>query len=161
ATLRPEQAPAEWMRREYVSQVALDRLDRKETIEMVLAVTGGKPLPAMVLEEIVTRTDGVPLFIEDLTRMVIESDIVVERRRYHEKIAELLEQDAEATQTQPELIAYHFSEAGMSMKAARCWGRAAWRALECFANREALQHVRRGLEALEALPADDARADVE
>lgn len=267
-TLRPEQAPAEWMRREYVSQITLDRLDRKEAIEMVLAVTGGKPLPAMVLEEIVTRTDGVPLFIEDLTRMVIESDVVVERedyydltgpfqsltipatihdtilarfaklatakpiaqvaatigrefsfdmlrvvsgvdaavllqelnrliasgmlyrrgfgnkakyvfkhalmqealqesllkrqrRRYHEKIAELLEQDDEATRTQPELIAYHFGEAGMSMKAARCWGRAAWRALECFANREALQHVRRGLEALETLPADDARADVE
>ena len=84
ATLRPEQTPAEWMRREYVDQVTLDRLDRKETIEMVLAVTGGKPLPAVVLEEIATRTDGVPLFVEDLTRMVIESDMVVEREDYYD-----------------------------------------------------------------------------
>jgi class 3 adenylate cyclase/tetratricopeptide (TPR) repeat protein len=268
ATLRPEQTPAEWMRREYVDQVTLDRLDRKETIEMVLAVTGGKPLPAVLLEEIATRTDGVPLFVEDMTRMVIESDIVVERedyfdltgpfqsltipttmhdtilarfaklttakpiaqvaatigrefsmemlrvvsgvdepvllqelnrligsgllyrrgfankakyvfkhalvqealqesllkrqrRRYHEKIAELLQQDGETMQTQPELIAYHYGEAGNSMTAARSWGRAAWRALECCANREALQHVRRGLDALAEAPADAVRAAVE
>lgn len=268
ATLRTEQAPAEWMSREYVGQVTLDRFDRKETIEMVLAVTAGKPLPGVVLEEIVARTDGVPLFVEDLTRMVIESDVVVERedyydltrpfqsltipatvhdtilarfarltaakpiaqvaatigrefsfevlrvvsgvdaavllqelerlitsgmlhrrgfgnkakyvfkhalvqealqesllkrqrRRYAEKIAELLEQDGETTQTKPELIAYHYGEAGMSMTAARWWGRAAWRALECCANREALQHVQRGLDALAELPADAARTDVE
>ncbi len=268
ATLRPEQTPAEWMRREYVDQLTLDRLDRKETIEMVLAVTGGKPLPAAVLEEIATRTDGVPLFVEDMTRMVIESDIVIERedyfdltrpfqsltipttmhdtilarfaklttakpiaqvaatigrefsfdmlrvvsgvdepvllqelnrliasgllyrrgfankakyvfkhplvqealqesllkrqrRRYHEKIAELLQKDGETTQSQPELIAYHYGEAGNSMTSARWWGRAAWRALECCANREALQHVRHGLEALAALPDDAERAEVE
>ena len=65
-------------------------------------------------------------------------------------------------QTQPELIAYHYGEAGAGMTAARWWGRAAWRALECCANREALQHVRRGLDALAALPAGrDARAEVE
>src|SRR5207237_10814362 len=57
ATLRPGQAPAEWMSREYVSQVALDRVDMKEKIVMVHAVTGGKPLPAITSAGIVYGPD--------------------------------------------------------------------------------------------------------
>ena len=43
---------------------------------MIEKVTGGKPLPAEVQQQIVSKTDGVPLFVEELTKMVLESGIV-------------------------------------------------------------------------------------
>ena len=43
---------------------------------MVENVTGGKVLPAEVVRQIVAKTDGVPLFVEELTKMVVESDLV-------------------------------------------------------------------------------------
>ena len=45
---------------------------------MVDRVTGGKPLPAEVLQQIVRKTDGVPLFVEELTKMVLESGLLRE-----------------------------------------------------------------------------------
>ena len=43
---------------------------------MVEKVTGGKALPAEVVQQIVSKTDGVPLFVEELTKMVLESGLV-------------------------------------------------------------------------------------
>jgi class 3 adenylate cyclase len=77
---RPEFAPPpQWLNRGNVSQIALDRLGRESAEEMVRAITGGKPLPREVLDEIFAKTEGFPLFIEDLTSMVLESDLVVDR----------------------------------------------------------------------------------
>jgi predicted ATPase len=45
---------------------------------MVEQVSGGKPFPAEVLHQIETKTDGVPLFVEELTKMVLESDLLKE-----------------------------------------------------------------------------------
>ena len=48
---------------------------------MIEKVTGGKALPAEVLQQIVTKTDGVPLFVEELTKMVLESGLLQRGRR--------------------------------------------------------------------------------
>ncbi len=74
-TFRPEFVPP-WGTHSYLSQLALDRLGHPQVSAMVERVTGGKALPAEVVEQIVTKTDGVPLFVEELTKMVVESDLV-------------------------------------------------------------------------------------
>jgi class 3 adenylate cyclase/tetratricopeptide (TPR) repeat protein len=86
-TYRPEYAPpSAWMANEWVSQVALSKLDRESVERMVLYLADGKPLPAAVAEEIYAKTDGFPLFVEDLTRMVIESDLLRERDGAYELV---------------------------------------------------------------------------
>lgn len=62
-----------------VERVDLDRLDRSATQALVAQITDGKRLPDRLLDEIVTRTDGIPLFIEEITRMLIESGLLRER----------------------------------------------------------------------------------
>ena len=54
--------------------MTLNRLGRRERMAMVEHVTGGKALPQALLEQIVERTDGVPLFVEELTKAVLESE---------------------------------------------------------------------------------------
>ena len=56
------------------AQVNLDRLSRRERQSMVEKLTGGKALPDFVLDQIVARTDGVPLFVEELTKTVLEEN---------------------------------------------------------------------------------------
>ena len=77
ATARPEFTPP-WPSHRHVTTVPLTRLDRTEGEALVAGVTKGKPLPAEVLEQIVARTDGVPLFIEELTKTVLESGLLRE-----------------------------------------------------------------------------------
>ena len=55
------------------------RLSSTESADMVAKVTGGRTLPPEVLDQIVAKTDGVPLFVEELTTSVIESDLVREQ----------------------------------------------------------------------------------
>ena len=84
---RPEYTPpARWLAMEGVSQLALSKLDRPQVEQMVLGLTGGKPLPPAVLDEVWAKTDGFPLFVEDLTRMVIESDLLRERDGAYELV---------------------------------------------------------------------------
>lgn len=71
-THRPEYVPS-W-NQPHVDRLALDRLARTESAGMVNTITSGKSLPLQVLEQIVERTDGVPLFVEELTKSVLESD---------------------------------------------------------------------------------------
>ncbi|HEY0478373.1 MAG TPA: TOMM system kinase/cyclase fusion protein [Kofleriaceae bacterium] len=73
---RPEFAPP-WPT-SATDQLQLARLSRPQVEQIVGLVTGGKALPADVLSQMVTRTDGVPLFVEELTRMVIESGALSE-----------------------------------------------------------------------------------
>jgi class 3 adenylate cyclase len=67
-----------WAPRSYVTPLTLTRLTRQQIEEMVLRVTGGKPLPAEVLRQIVEKTDGIPLFVEELVKMILESGLVQE-----------------------------------------------------------------------------------
>jgi predicted ATPase/class 3 adenylate cyclase len=74
-TCRPE-FTAPWTGRAHVTHLTLSRLTRRQAAEMVAQVTGVKPLPAEVRTQIVERTDGVPLFVEELTRTVLESGLL-------------------------------------------------------------------------------------
>jgi class 3 adenylate cyclase/predicted ATPase len=74
-TFRPEFTPP-WPGRAHITSLALNRLSRKQGAAMVAEVTGGRALPAAVLEEIVSKTDGVPLFVEELTKTVLESGLL-------------------------------------------------------------------------------------
>src|SRR2546425_9331232 len=76
-TFRPEFEPP-WVGLPNVSTLALSRLDRSNVESMVARVTGGRPLPAEVTEQIVVKTDGNPLFVEELTKAVLEAGILVE-----------------------------------------------------------------------------------
>ena len=79
-TCRPEFRPP-WAPRSYVTPLTLTRLTRPQVEEMVLRVTGGKPLPAEVVQQIVAKTDGIPLFVEELVKTVLESGLVREADR--------------------------------------------------------------------------------
>ena len=72
-TFRPDfQAP--WAGQPHVTTLALNRLGRRERTMLVEHITGGKTLPPELLDQIVDRTDGVPLFVEELTKAVLESE---------------------------------------------------------------------------------------
>jgi class 3 adenylate cyclase/tetratricopeptide (TPR) repeat protein len=71
-TFRPEFA-APWVGRTHVTALSLTRFGRRQALAMVDRVAGGKALPSDVLEQIVAKTDGVPLFMEELTKTVLES----------------------------------------------------------------------------------------
>jgi predicted ATPase len=263
-TFRPDFRPP-WTGRAHLLQVTLSRLPRRQAAEMTGRVAHGKALPAEVVEQIVAKTDGVPLFVEELTKMVLESGLLVEqeegytltgplpslaipttlhdslmarldrlatvkglaqlgatlgrefayellhavapwdegtvqrglqqlveaeflyqrgllpqatyifkhvliqeaayqsllkstRQQYHQRIAQVLESHfPEICETQPELLAYHYTEASLNEQAIGYWQRAGERALQRSANPEAIQHLTRGLQLLAALPETPAR----
>ena len=258
-TFRPDFAPP-WQTLEYFNQLILTRLGRSEIESMVKQVTGGKAFPAEVLNEIVVKTDGVPLFVEELTKMVLESGLLQEgqdryelagplpplaipatlqdslmarldrlasvreiaqlgatlgrefsyellhavcpvdeerlrqglqqladaelvyqqgapphavylfkhalirdtayqsllksrRRQYHQQIAQVLEERfLDAKEIQPELVAYHYTEANLISEAIPYWQSAGQNAVQRSANTEAISHLTKGLELLESLP---------
>jgi predicted ATPase len=76
-TFRPEFTPP-WIGRSQVNLVSLNRLPPRQRAEMIERVTGGKALPRQVVAEIVDRTDGVPLFVEELTKAVVESSMLTD-----------------------------------------------------------------------------------
>ena len=71
-TFRPEFQQA-WGGQPHVTMLALNRLGEREVTALVRGLAGNAPLGSEIVEEIVDRTDGVPLFIEELTRAVLES----------------------------------------------------------------------------------------
>jgi class 3 adenylate cyclase/predicted ATPase len=261
-TFRPEFIPP-WSARSYLTHLTLNRLGRSHVESMVEKVTGGKALPAEVLHQIVTKTDGVPLFVEELTKMVVESGLVQEeggryvgayggapipplaipstlqdslmarldrlttvreiaqmgavlgrefsyellqavssmdevllqkrlrqlveaelmyqrglppqatylfkhaliqdtayqsllkskRQQLHQQIAQVLaERFPETAETQPELLAHHYTEAGLKEQAIPYWQKAGERATQRSAHVEAITHLTKGLEALKTLP---------
>lgn len=76
-TCRPEAVPA-WSWQPSVTSLTLSRLGRNQGAQLVGSVTKGKALPPEVLAEILARTDGVPLFVQELTRSVLESGVLRE-----------------------------------------------------------------------------------
>jgi class 3 adenylate cyclase/predicted ATPase len=260
-TFRPEFS-APWMGQAHVTALSLNRLGRRETAALAGSVTRGKSLPTEVLDRISHQTDGVPLFIEELTKSLLEggllreeaagyalaipsslqdalmarldrlfgakqvaqtaaiigrefsyellravssiseedlqgalsrlaeSELIFQRgeppqARYmfkhalvqdaayqsllranrstqHRRVAEALEkQFPETAETQPELLAYHYTEAGLLAPAITYWRKAGQRAAKRAANAEAIDHLRRGLAMLDPMPDRAAHADEE
>lgn len=77
-TYRPEFA-SPWGNMPHVTTLTLNRLARRSSVELVEQLAGGKPLPGEVLDQILAKTEGIPLFIEELTKTVLESGLVAER----------------------------------------------------------------------------------
>ena len=263
-TYRPEFTPP-WGVHSYLSQLTLSRLGRSHVETMVEEVIGGKALPKEVVQQIVSKTDGVPLFVEELTKMVVESGLYVgaqhaaplpslgipttlhdalmarldrlgpakeiaqmgatigrefnydllqavsplneetlqrglrqlveaelvyqsgippqarylfkhalvqetayqsllksRRQQLHQQVAQVLaEQFPETVETQPELVAHHYTEAGLIAQAIPYWQRAGQRSLEHSANVEAVTHLTTGLELLKTLPDTPERVQEE
>ena len=107
------------------------------------------------------------VFKHALSQQVASGSTLHERRRsLHHRVARVLEgQFPEMVETQPELIAHHYTEAGMGSEAVPHWHRAGERSLQRWANVEAINHLKKGLELLGSIsdsaernrPEDDAR----
>jgi class 3 adenylate cyclase/predicted ATPase len=76
-TFRPDFAPP-WIGRAHVTLLSLSRLLPRDRARLMLQVTGDKSLPIEIADEIIDRTDGVPLFVEELTKAVIESGVLTD-----------------------------------------------------------------------------------
>jgi class 3 adenylate cyclase/tetratricopeptide (TPR) repeat protein len=262
-TFRPEFMPP-WGSRSYLSQLTLGRLGRAQVERIVENVTGGRTLPDAVVEQVVAKTDGVPLFVEELTKAVMESiesigsiesiesagihgrsslplgipatlhdalmarldrlaeakgvaqlgaalgrefsyellqavssvdeatlqhglaqlvdaELVYqrglppqahyifkhalvqdtayqsllkrERQRLHQQIAQVLvDRFLDTAATQPELVAHHYTAAGLGEQAILYWQKAGERAVDRSAYVEAISHLSKGLELLKTLP---------
>jgi class 3 adenylate cyclase len=71
-TCRPHFQPA-WHHRSYLTEMTLNRLSHTQVEQIVIGVTDGKTFPAAVLQQIIEKTDGVPLFVEEITKALLES----------------------------------------------------------------------------------------
>jgi predicted ATPase len=267
-TFRPEFTPP-WTGYAHVTTLTLNRLTRRQVAAIVAQMTGGKALPDEVVEQILTRTDGVPLFVEELTKAVLEAGLLKDagdrfelvgplpplaipatlhdslmarldrlaavkevaqigavigrdfpqellvavapldadtvrealarlvdaelifrrgvpphaaytfkhalvqeaayasllksrRQHLHARVASALrERFADSVASQPELLAHHFTEAGLTEQAVTWWCRAGERASGRSANVEAIAHLSKGLRLVEALPDTARRAEAE
>ena len=252
--------PLPWAARSYVSQLMLGRFSQLHAEELISRLLRGKTLPAEVVRHIVAKTDGVPLFVEELLKTILESGMVSEeageyrltgplpemaipttlqdslmarldhlagareivqiaaalgrefsydliravapvdelalnqglarlveaeliyrrghapgtqyvfkhalirdaayqsllksrRSFYHDRIARVIEERfPEIRETQPELLAHHYTEAGLAQEAVGCWQQAAQRAIERSAYAEAIHHLDTALQLHKSLP---------
>ena len=74
-TFRPEFIPP-WRHHSFFTTLTLNRLSRKESAAIATEISGQKNLPKQVLDDIIAKTDGVPLFVEELTKMVMNSNLL-------------------------------------------------------------------------------------
>jgi class 3 adenylate cyclase len=82
-TCRPEFA-VPWGFRAHLTLLTLTHLSHPHVIQIIGQVAGGKALPSEVVGQIVAKTDGVPLFVEELTKTVLESGLLQERQECYE-----------------------------------------------------------------------------
>jgi class 3 adenylate cyclase/predicted ATPase len=82
-TFRPEFIPP-WPTRSHMTPVTLSRLEGRDVEVMVTRLAGGKALPAEVVQHIVKKTDGVPLYVEELTKTIVESALLREESDHYE-----------------------------------------------------------------------------
>jgi class 3 adenylate cyclase/tetratricopeptide (TPR) repeat protein len=267
-TYRPEfEAP--WTGHAHCTVLALNRLGREACTALLSDVSGGHELPGEVLEQIISKTDGVPLFVEELTKTVLESGLLEQqdnryvlsgplpplaipstlqdslmarldrldgakeigqigaaigrefshalldavsplhgraleealttlieseivfrrgvtpnatyvfkhaliqdaayeallrsrRQQIHARIAEALQSGSwEGGQSEPEVLAHHYTEARLLEQAAPLWLEAGQRAVARSANHEATAHLRQGLTVLKKLPPGTDAASLE
>ncbi len=260
---------ADWSGHPHVTTLMLNRLSRSDSVAMMRNVTAGKSLPDEVVAQIIERTDGIPLFVEELTKTVLESELLIEeedqyilggtlsdlaipnslqdslmarldklapvkevaqlasvigrtfseqllaavsplndeqlansldelinselifksglppnvvyefkhalvqraaytsllkstRHRHHLRIAETLEESfANLVETEPEILAHHYTGADIFDKAAIFWKKAGQRASTRWAYKEATGHLEHGLEVIEKLSQSDEKAALE
>ena len=254
-----------WLRQNHATLLHLERLDREHAAVMVSRLLGRKKLPPALVEEIVARTDGVPLFIEELTKTLaastrtregkaairphgseipstlqdslmarldqlgsakevaqmgavigrefsrelltamstlearelsealetLTSSAIVfgrggspwttftfkhalmqdaayasllrsKRQELHGRVAAILEGHyLERVLVEPEVVAYHYTQAGLALNAAKYWAAAARRAIDRSATLEALGHATEGLGLLAAIPENPERDQLE
>jgi class 3 adenylate cyclase len=79
-TYRPEFDPP-WIGRPHVTALTLNRLGEREVVAMIDRVTGNKALPESIRQDIIERTDGIPLFVEEMTSAVLEAKSESEARK--------------------------------------------------------------------------------
>jgi class 3 adenylate cyclase/tetratricopeptide (TPR) repeat protein len=79
-TYRPEFEPP-WIGRPYVTTLSLNRFGEREISAMIDRVKGNKALPESIRQDIIERTDGVPLFVEEMTKAVLEAESEGEAQR--------------------------------------------------------------------------------
>jgi predicted ATPase len=257
-TCRPHFQPA-WHHRSYLTEITVNRLPHIQIEQIIAGITDGKALPPDVLQQILEKTDGVPLFVEEITKAILESghlkdvnghyeltgsfstfaipatlqdslmarldrlvtakgiaqigaiigrqfsyellqaiapveaatlqrelgrlieaELVYQRglppqatytfkhalvqdaayqsllkstrQQYHQRIAQVLEEQfAEIAEAQPELLAHHCTEAGLTAQAVHYWHHAGQKAIERSAHVEAIAHLYQGLELLQTL----------
>jgi predicted ATPase len=71
-TFRPEFDPP-WIGRPYVTALTINRLDQRDIDAMIEHLVGNEGLPASIRQDIIERTDGIPLFVEEMTKAVLEA----------------------------------------------------------------------------------------
>ena len=79
-TFRPEFEPP-WIGRPYVTSLTLNRLTQRDVNAVIDGVVGDKLIPTSVRQDIIERTDGIPLFVEEMTKVVLEAETEGEARR--------------------------------------------------------------------------------
>jgi class 3 adenylate cyclase len=164
-----------------VQAVLASRIDRlppeQKDLLQTLAIIG-KEFPRKLVREVSGRSDDVLdsllnglqtaefiyeqpsisdvtyVFKHALSQQVAAGSALVERRKVlHQRVARVLEaQFPEIAETQPELVAHHYTEAGLGAEAVPYWLRAGRRALARWANLEAIDHLKKGLELLGSGP---------
>jgi predicted ATPase len=167
-----------WPMAAHLTHLTLNRLDPQQIERIATHVTGGKTLPTAVMQHAVSQLDAATLQRE-LTRLV-EAESLYQRglppqatytfkhtliqaayqallkstrQHYHRRIAEVLvDQFPETVEAQPELLAHHYTEAGLTTEALDAWQQAGRLASERSAHQEALAHLARGLALIETLP---------
>ncbi|MGE5169308.1 MAG: AAA family ATPase [Rudaea sp.] len=81
-TYRPEFVPP-WPMRSHMTLITLNRLERADVESLIVELAGGKPMPAEVFDFVADKTDGVPLYVEELTKGVLDARFVEEREGRH------------------------------------------------------------------------------
>src|SRR5262249_21411508 len=87
-TCRPHFQPA-WHHRSYITEMTLNHLSHAQVEQIVTCITDGKTFPAEVLQQILEKTDGVPLFVEEMTKAVLESGALKEVNGQYEIVGSL------------------------------------------------------------------------
>ena len=109
-TARPEFVPG-WRAWSTVTQIALSGLSAPQTTELAQAIAGGAELPAEIFHQILERTDGVPLFVEELTKAVLERESVAVPATLHDSLMARLDRvpAAKAVAQQASVIGREFT----------------------------------------------------
>jgi class 3 adenylate cyclase/predicted ATPase len=87
-TCRPEFQPS-WSHRSYLTEITVNRLSRQQIARVAEYVAGGKTLPPELLQQTVAKTDGVPLFVEEMTKAILESGHLKEVDGHYELVGSL------------------------------------------------------------------------
>jgi len=95
-TFRPEFTPP-WTQHSHVTPITLNRLERVEVEQLITNLGSGKPFPPDVVEHIVAKADGVPLYVEELTKSIRESGLLTEQANRYVLTGSLAEVEIPAT----------------------------------------------------------------